>query len=114
MSVLLLALISLGISSGLVLSSFLWWANFAAPTPTSPVNAEARGFPVHYYSTITTYRWIPQNSSYVPITTVQDLDLQTLTVDIIVIFILGLGILTVWRWRALGKSGRSNRRRFST
>ncbi len=113
MSTLLLALISLGISAGVVLSSFVWWTSYRGGTLTSAVDSESHGFPVAYYSVVSTYR-LPRTDTSVPITIVQDLDKQTLTVDILVIFILCLGILTVLRWRALRSIGRRGRPRFST
>ena len=112
MSGLILALISLGISAALVLSSFLWWTTFSGGPPAS-VDTEGRGFPVHYYSVITTYQ-ANRTASSLPISTLVDSDLQTFTVDILVIFILCLVILTLWRWRALSNSGRRDRRRIST
>ncbi len=111
MSTLLFALISLGISAAVVLSSFAWWASYRGGTPTSTVDREAHGFPVAYYTVESTYRWIPRNASSVPITTIVDLEWQTLIVDILVIFILSLAILTLFRWRALRSSGRRDRRR---
>lgn len=82
MSTLKLSLIALGISIAVVLSSFLWWASYGV--------AETHGFPVNYYSVYT--------SQIGPVT---DFEVPTLAADIILIFIVSLGILTVLRWRAL-------------
>ncbi len=84
----------MGVSLALVLSSYFWWVDFSAGTPGSGVPLEAHGFPIHYYSVF---------SQNLPII---DFELRNLAVDVILVFIVCLGILTLWRWRALSSRGR--------
>lgn len=82
----MLALISLGISLTVVLSSFLWMVSYTGSNSTN-VALEEHGFPLPYFRIL--------------YGTFGGLDWGTLLVDVVMIFMLILGILGLWRWRSL-------------
>ncbi len=84
---LFLALLALGVSAGVVVSSYVWWVNTSkAPDSLSP-SLETHGFPIPYYTVLGGV--------------VRDFEPQTLIVDVIILFIVSYGLLALLRWRGL-------------